>query len=114
MTNDEFIIAYHKKFIAGKLIHFLDASPLTEHTCCVGQWHEYLKHGCREGNSFSDWDSAVDACIKNFDPNHLYVDRCRYDHRLQCNHVEEVSSLPLEVHDCKQDKPFCHENCVKD
>lgn len=114
MDHDTFVLEYHKKFLEGKLVHFLDASPLTEHTCCISQWHEYHKHGCLQGNSFEDWNSAVDQCLSSFDPQREYVHCCRYDKRLGCNHVDEVSSKPLEVFDCKKDKKFSSEQCVRD
>lgn len=114
LDYETFQIKYHKKFVEGKLIHFIDASPLTEHTCCIGQWHEYHKHGCLQKISFEEWDRAVDACLSSFDPKKEYVHRCRYDHRLQCNHVEEVSSQPLQVYDCKPERKFCSDFCVQD
>lgn len=63
---------------------------------------------------FAEWDAAVDLCLKSFDPKKLYVHRCGYDSRLQCNHVDEVASEPLAVYDCKEEKKFCSNLCVQD
>lgn len=107
-----FFLIMHKKFMEGELVHFIDSSPKTEHTCCKGQWHEYHKHGCEAGISFDDWWTATKECINSFNPDKEFIRSCRYDRQEHCNFPEEVTNVNLShTIGCVNDKPVCKYIC---
>ena len=105
----------HQKFLnefywyqsEGALVHFMEASPRTKYSCCHLQWHEYFKHGCSIKASYNKWKSEISKCICIYDVVQKYPHQCRYVAKLHCNHVETLTTVPVELVGCKSDKPLC-------
>lgn len=114
ISYNEFLTLYHRKFVEGRLHHFIDESPSTQYTCCSTQWHEYNKHACQKGISYEDWDAAVSECLLKFIHENLYVHQCRYDRQLECNAVESVTSEPIGLVGCRPNKRYCSDICFQD
>lgn len=103
----------HKKFIDGELTFFIDSSPKTQHTCCLGQWHEYNRHACQQGISFKEWWQAITQCNVSFNPEKEFVQHCRIDQHNYCNEPEEVTNINVTTIGCKPGKQICNNLCYK-
>ena len=109
---EQFLVIMHEKFVRGELVHFIDSSPKTQHTCCRGQWHEYKKHGCEAGISFDAWWQAIKNCTFEFNPSNESIHSCRFDQAEECNFPEEVTNKNLsKTIGCKEDYPTCNYFC---
>lgn len=89
LTYDTFVSV----FIPPK--NFIDASPRSNFTCCHGQYHEYVKHGCHQGKTYDEWLSGVHWCIKIYNASALFPHQCRFDDDRDVNVVETGSNIDL-------------------
>lgn len=110
ITYDEFVKTFQP------LKNYIDASPRSNFTCCHGQYHEYIIHGCHQGHSYDEWYKAVVSCIQTYNVTDLYPHQCRYDGSIDANIVETGSSVNLGSVGFVEGKDFIfkkYDECVK-
>ena len=109
MSIENFTTAMNNSY---SKLHFFDASPKTNHTCCRLQWHEYYKHACLRGYSYDEWYNKLTLCYAYFTfhnyPCKAY--QCRYDRINECNVYEQcmiTNKTDIVTVGCKPNVPRC-------